>query len=243
MGSGGRQSLRFSAGCIPCAKGEGLIRTEVSSTGARVIYFYELADQPRHLHFYCTSCRTLDDLIDDELMAMHECAFARRGMTTEQKRNLVEVDSKIDLYDAHAPPTIFMGFHFVAIEVGCILFSTRLPAASLYSRMSNRGLCDLAKRQRGRFGAEMLERSTSARKVLGLLCSGRPVMLAADMDHGIENSVFVPFFGVPACTLTSVSRLARIAQARVVPFVTEVLPDYRGYKFYHLETTRSMRNA
>jgi len=42
--------------------------------------------------------------------------------------------------------------------------------------------------------------------------------------------VFVPFFGVPACTLTSVSRLAKTGKARVVPFVTEVLPDYRGYK-------------
>jgi KDO2-lipid IV(A) lauroyltransferase len=41
----------------------------------------------------------------------------------------VEIDSKIDLHDKNAPPTIFMGFHFVAIEVGCILYSTRLPAA------------------------------------------------------------------------------------------------------------------
>ncbi|WP_445344256.1 LpxL/LpxP family acyltransferase, partial [Caballeronia terrestris] len=99
-----------------------------------------------------------------------------------------------------------------------------------YTRMSNASLCDLAKRQRGRFGAEMIERSTSARKIVGLLRSGKPVMLAADMDHGIENSVFVPFFGVPACTLTSVSRLARLGHARVVPFVTEVLPNYRGYR-------------
>jgi KDO2-lipid IV(A) lauroyltransferase len=144
--------------------------------------------------------------------------------------SLVEIESKIDLYDKDAPPTIFMGFHFVAIEVGCILFSTRLPAASLYTRMSNTRLCDLAKRQRGRFGAEMIERSTSARKIVALLRSGKPVMLAADMDHGIDNSVFVPFFGVPACTLTSVSRLARLGRARVVPFVTEVLPNYRGYK-------------
>src|SRR5258706_41695 len=36
--------------------------------------------------------------------------------------------------------------------------------------------------------------------------------------------------GVPACTLTSVSRLAKAGNARVVPFVTEVLPDYRGYR-------------
>jgi KDO2-lipid IV(A) lauroyltransferase len=55
-------------------------------------------------------------------------------------------------------------------------------------------------------------------------------MLAADMDHGIENSVFVPFFGVSTCTLTSVSRLAKLGGARVVPFLTEVLPDYQGYK-------------
>ncbi|CAB3792104.1 lipid A biosynthesis lauroyl acyltransferase [Pararobbsia alpina] len=145
-------------------------------------------------------------------------------------QRLVELESDIDLDDKDAPPTIFMGFHFVGIEVGCMLYSTRLPVAALYTRMSNAGLCDVAKRQRGRFGAEMIERSTSARKIVGLLRSGKAVMLAADMDYGVENSVFVPFFGVDACTLTSISRLARLSRARVVPFVTEVLPDFRGYK-------------
>ncbi|WP_133646060.1 lipid A biosynthesis lauroyl acyltransferase [Paraburkholderia flava] len=145
-------------------------------------------------------------------------------------RNIVEIDSKLDLDDTNAPPTIFMGFHFVGIEVGCMLYSTQLPVAALYTRMSNTRMCDLAKQQRGRFGAEMIERSTSARKIVGILRSGKPVMLAADMDHGVENSVFVPFFGVETCTLTSVSRLARLGRARVVPFVTEVLPDFKGYK-------------
>lgn len=145
-------------------------------------------------------------------------------------RDIVQIESKIDLDDAAAPPTIFMGFHFVGIEVGCMLYSTHLPVASLYTRMSSTALCDLAKRQRGRFGAEMIERATSARKIVGLLRSGKPVMLAADMDQGVDNSVFVPFFGVPACTLTVVPRLARLGRARVVPFVTEVLPNYQGYK-------------
>jgi Kdo2-lipid IVA lauroyltransferase/acyltransferase len=144
--------------------------------------------------------------------------------------NIVQVESAIDLEDKNAPPTIFMGFHFVGIEIGCIHYSLTMPAASLYTHMSNRRLCDLARRQRGRFGAEMIERSTSARKIVRLLHEGRSVMLAADMDHGIENSVFVPFFGVPTCTLTSVSRLARMGHARVVPFVTEVLPDFKGYR-------------
>lgn len=111
-----------------------------------------------------------------------------------------------------------------------MLYSTHLPVASLYTRMSNAALCDLARRQRGRFGAEMIERGTSARKIVELLRSGKPVMLAADMDQGVDNSVFVPFFGVSACTLTAISRLARLGRARVVPFVTEVLPNYQGYK-------------
>ncbi|TCF96645.1 lipid A biosynthesis lauroyl acyltransferase [Paraburkholderia strydomiana] len=186
-----------------------------------------------HLCFPAKSSRECEDLARNHFRHVVR-SYLERGIqwfgSAESIKGLVEIDSKIDLHDKDAPPTIFMGFHFVSLEVGCILYSTGLPAASLYTRMSNARLCELAKRQRGRFGAEMIERSTSARKIVGLLRSGKAVMLAADMDHGIDNSVFVPFFGVPACTLTSVSRLARLGHARVVPFVTEVLPDYRGYK-------------
>ena len=161
-------------------------------------------------------------------------SYLERGIqwfgSAQSIRDRVQLESEIDLDDKNAPPTIFMGFHFVGIEVGCMLYSTRFPVASLYTRMSDARMCDLARRQRGRFGAEMIERATSARKIVALLRSGKPVMLAADMDQGVDNSVFVPFFGVPACTLTAVSRLARLGHARVVPFVTEVLPDYKGYK-------------
>ncbi|MFM0334850.1 lipid A biosynthesis lauroyl acyltransferase [Paraburkholderia strydomiana] len=161
-------------------------------------------------------------------------SYLERGIqwfgSAQKIRKIVQIESAIDLEEKAPPPTIFMGFHFVGIEVGCMRYSLQLPVAALYTHMSNTRLCDLAKRQRGRFGAEMIERSTSARKIVRYLREGKPVMLAADMDHGIENSVFVPFFGVPACTLTSVSRLARLGRARVVPFVTEVLPDFKGYR-------------
>ncbi|SAL82421.1 lipid A biosynthesis lauroyl acyltransferase [Caballeronia terrestris] len=215
----------------------GLVARLGSAIGAAL---YVLPSRRKHivlvnlgLCFPEKTKREYDDLARNHFRHVVR-SYLERGIqwfgSAQSLNKLVEIDSKIDLYDKDAPPTIFMGFHFVAIEVGCILYSTRLPAASLYTRMSNAALCDLARRQRGRFGAEMIERSTSARKIVGLLRSGIPVMLAADMDHGIENSVFVPFFGVPACTLTSVSRLARLGHARVVPFVTEVLPNYRGYK-------------
>jgi len=161
-------------------------------------------------------------------------SYVERGIqwfgSEQALSRLVQIESKIDLQDPNAPPTIFMGFHFVGIEAGCMLYSMTYPIAALYMHMSSQRLEKVAKQQRGRFGAQMISRSSSARKIVKLLRSGTPVMLAADMDHGVENSVFVPFFGVPACTLTSVSRLAKLGGARVVPFITEVLPDYRGYK-------------
>ncbi|WP_153100217.1 lipid A biosynthesis lauroyl acyltransferase [Paraburkholderia hayleyella] len=161
-------------------------------------------------------------------------SYVERGLqwfgNARMLANLVQIDSAIDLADATAGPTIFVGFHFVGIEAGCMMYSTRHPVASLYTPMSNVLLNTMALRQRGRFGTEMIPRGDSVRRALRVLRSGKPVMLAADMDFGLRDSVFVPFFGVPACTLTSVSRLAKAGNARVVPFITEVLPDYQGYR-------------
>ncbi|MBP6020918.1 MAG: lipid A biosynthesis lauroyl acyltransferase [Burkholderiaceae bacterium] len=143
---------------------------------------------------------------------------------------LVELDSAIPLQDNYDQPTIFMGFHFAAIEAGCMYYSIKHPVASLYSPMSDVATDSIALKQRSRFGTEMIPRHSSARQILKTLKSGKPIMLAADMDFGLRDSVFVPFFGVQACTLTAVSRLAQLGRARVVPFVTTVLPNYRGYK-------------
>jgi KDO2-lipid IV(A) lauroyltransferase len=128
-------------------------------------------------------------------------SYLERGIqwfgSAQAIRDRGQLESDIDLDDKNAPPAIFMGFHFVGIEVGCMLYSTRFPVASLYTRMSIARLCDMARRQRGRFGAEMLERATSARRIVALLRSGKPVMLAADMDQGVDNSVFVSSSAFP----------------------------------------------
>ena len=55
-----------------------------------------------------------------------------------------------------------------------------------------------------------------------------------DMDLGARDSVFVPFCGVPAATITGLSRIARLGGAVVVPCVTRQLPGAAGYvvRFY-----------
>jgi KDO2-lipid IV(A) lauroyltransferase len=41
--------------------------------------------------------------------------------------------------------------------------------------------------------------------------------------------VFVPFFGVPAATVPGLSRIAKLAGAKVLPCVTRMLPAGAGY--------------
>jgi Kdo2-lipid IVA lauroyltransferase/acyltransferase len=54
-----------------------------------------------------------------------------------------------------------------------------------------------------------------------------------DLDFGPNRAVFVPFFGVPAATVTGMSYIARTTGAAVVPCVTRMLPA-GGYlaRFY-----------
>jgi KDO2-lipid IV(A) lauroyltransferase len=42
------------------------------------------------------------------------------------------------------------------------------------------------------------------------------------MNFGPQESIFVPFYGVPAATVPSLSRLARLGRAKVVPITTRM---------------------
>jgi KDO2-lipid IV(A) lauroyltransferase len=152
--------------------------------------------------------------------------------SAKKLEKLIQLDSAIDLTDPDLPPTLFLGFHFVGIEAGSIFlnYSLKRQCGSLYQPMSNPELEAVAKAARARFGADMASRADSARIVLRWLRESKPVMLGADMDYGARNSTFVPFFGVPTCTLTAVGRLAKVGRAQVVPFIGEVLPNYKGYR-------------
>jgi len=70
------------------------------------------------------------------------------------------------------------------------------------------------------------------RSVIRTVKSGLPLYYLPDMDLGPVNSIFVPFFGVQTATIPMVSRLARVAGAKVMMAVTEMTDD--GY-ILHIE--------
>lgn len=147
-------------------------------------------------------------------------------------RRMVRVEGEEHLLrlEAEGRPVLVLGPHFVAIEAGGLLLSMKRPMAVIYSRQSNPVVDRVLFKGRSRFSSPtVLVRQDSIRTVLKVLRSGRPLHYSPDMDYGRRDAVFVPFFGVPAATITGLSRLAKIAGAAVLPCTTQMLPGGQGY--------------
>jgi KDO2-lipid IV(A) lauroyltransferase len=83
---------------------------------------------------------------------------------------------------------------------------------------------------RSRFGDQLLlSRKEGVRATVKAMKSGRPLYYLPDISARRRDSVFVPFFGIPTATITGTSRLARAADAAVLPCVTRMLPGGQGY--------------
>jgi KDO2-lipid IV(A) lauroyltransferase len=81
---------------------------------------------------------------------------------------------------------------------------------------------------REKFARRIIHRHDS-RGFIKALKAGEVVWYAPDQSQERKNSVFAPFFGIPANTLTATSKLAKITGAAVLPFEIRRLPDARGY--------------
>ena len=70
---------------------------------------------------------------------------------------------------------------------------------------------------RARFGSRQFYKSDSAKEVLSALRAGESVGVLPDVNVLPNEGVFVPFFGVPACTTSGVARLAIKTNALIFP--------------------------
>jgi len=120
--------------------------------------------------------------------------------------------------------------HFYGMDAGgsAVMQQIARPACTIYSTQSNARLDAWMRAGRQRFGdATLLARTEGVKPIVRALREGKMLYLLPDMDLGPQESVFVPFFGVPTATVPSLPRFARLGGARVVPVVTRMTPD--GY--------------
>ena len=82
------------------------------------------------------------------------------------------------------------------------------------------------RRARARY-ADRMFRKDEIRATVRYLREGGCVWYAPDQDMRGKDAVFVPFFGVPAATITATHHLARLSGACVIPFFHRRLDDGR----------------
>jgi len=129
--------------------------------------------------------------------------------------------------------------HFLALDISGIMLSSERLYISMYRASRNR-LIDRMLKRRGRFGAVLFERKSNLKALIRHLREGRPFYYLPDQDPGGAESVFVPFFGVPAATVTALSRIAKIANAAVIPCYSRILPWGRGFEVRFEEPLRDL---
>ena len=187
----------------------------------------------------CLCFPEMDEAKRAQLVRQCFMAFARslieRGIlwwsSGERIKSLVRVKG-LEHYEAvKSGPVILLAPHFVALDVGGSWLSQHGDMFSVYSNQKNPHFNAKLLEGRSRFGKQLLiSRQQGLRPVVKALQKGLSFYYLPDQDLSIKDALFIPFFGVPAATLNTVSRLAEITGARVVPCITRMLPHGQGYE-------------
>jgi KDO2-lipid IV(A) lauroyltransferase len=151
--------------------------------------------------------------------------------STARLQRLVRVNGLEHLQQALAggKGVILLSAHFTTLEIGGRLLALSTPFHVLYREHKNPVIEQVMRNARIRNYDRAIPRH-DLRAMLRSLQDNMPVWYAPDQDHGVSQGLFVPFFGIPAATITATSRLARTSGAAVVPFIPTRLPDGKGYR-------------
>lgn len=150
-------------------------------------------------------------------------------------RHLIHVDPAVPVTAIDNQATILLCPHFVSLDVAGIATVLETPLCSMYTRQRNQVFDRQLEKGRRRFRAiTLVSRADGIKPILRALKQGIPYFMLPDMDFGRKDAEFVPFFNIPAATLTAPARIAAAAKAQVIPVIATVLPDYRGWRVRYL---------
>ena len=152
----------------------------------------------------------------------------------EEVRAMVRVVGLEHLQVHKGHPVIVLAPHVIGLNIGGIGIAGEWPgSASVYSRQKNPVVDRIFWRARMRFGSPVLvSRQEGLRAIVRAIRKGSAFYFLPDMDFGARDSIFVPFFGVPAATITALPRLVQLTGAAVVPAVTLQVGDGYEVRFY-----------
>jgi KDO2-lipid IV(A) lauroyltransferase len=122
-------------------------------------------------------------------------------------------------------PTVIFAPHFYGLDAGGTALNQQLgrPMVSIYTPQRNQAVDAWLHDGRRRWGQlRLFYRDEGVKAIITAVRAGELLYLLSDMNFGPKESIFVPFYGVPAATVPSLSRFAKLGRAKVVPVVSRM---------------------
>ncbi|MFG6413339.1 lysophospholipid acyltransferase family protein [Roseateles sp. DC23W] len=136
----------------------------------------------------------------------------------ERLKRLMRIEGLDHLKALDGRNVILMMPHFTGLDLAGLRISLETPVVSIYSVQKDPWLDAFFRAKRLRFGTGIIfARQQGTRPTLRALRDGYRLYYLPDQDFGHRDSVFVPFFGVPAATIAGLSRMAAVGNATVLP--------------------------
>ena len=130
---------------------------------------------------------------------------------------------------ARGKGAIVLTAHFTTLEISARILNTAVPLSALYRPPKNALLNWFSVRQRTRLAQRSILHD-DIRGMVRALRDNHCVWYAPDQAYRKKGAEMVKFFGVPAATNVSTSRLAKMTGAAVLYFAHERLDYGRGYR-------------
>ncbi len=168
-------------------------------------------------------------------------------------RRRLNLTGALSEFEGDTPIVIFAP-HFVGMDAGWTAVTQQLARhfTGIYTDQTDKVVNAWMLQGRQRFEtARPFGRADGVKAIVSSLRGGSPLYLLPDMNFGPEESIFVPFYGVPAATVPSLSRFARLGRAKVVPVVARltphgydvtVLPAWQDYPTSDVEADTALMN-
>lgn len=162
-------------------------------------------------------------------MGFVEIAMAYWG-SKEKLHSILTITGREHLEAAQAAGKgiLVLGGHMTSLELLLRLFCESWPCAALYKPNHNAFFEEYSFKKRARYVNPPIP-NKSLRVFLRHLKNGGSSIYLSDQDYGMKNSVFAPFFGVPAATIKQPPEYIRYSGALVMPVIFGRKPDDSGY--------------
>lgn len=146
-------------------------------------------------------------------------------------RRLIVTEPGVPLETFQSGPVILLCPHFVCLDVAGVAIAMETSACSIYMEQKNKVFDEALRKGRERFHpVKIFTRPEGIKPIIRAMREHLPFFMLPDLDFGMQDAEFVPFFGIQAATLTAMPRIAAATRAKVIPVIATFLPNYRGWK-------------